>query len=589
MESGAHKLLESAVQRTLHAHAFSRSSSQASSVLTDLLSRYMALLTSTCAKYAQHAGRTGLSVRDAMGALNELGVSVEELSDYCATEGKELNRYALYTARRVEDLHEFRSQLADGLRQDRDDAIPLEYAWCPSHLLEESEGEDEDEDEDADASGEEEGSEADALPQHNMPNANSDMDVDSSSILTGVLSRKRPPSRQNTPPLPLSPISNPSSPQRKRVRASNWEPPEHIPSFLPPFPDLSGDRPSSPSFDHAPAPHIQPKMPPPIQIPESTSTVPEKPSMTLSQSLTTAAASDILVQVPYSQSSLSSVPEWHLPSGPPPPPPPVRQNRPSIPQIEPSLLTAYHHILTHPPPPELPPLNPSRHKVAMALIHLSQTNPRWNPSDTLFGSVGPCAPRVATIGPSYPIAIGDTPGASDSKGKGDGHDKDLKLPTTISRPVSGVERIAPFISQQTSRIPDLARHILPPTILARTSRLAHPPVLHRGNRPLVYGPGIPAPWNANAVSTGPDPVPATPMAAKPKDAAPAANGNTKDSPTKPVLPDARLFATWDYEQKDFKVPLAPVVRSRNRVGSVQASGSAGLISLPVSSRSKGVK
>ena len=108
MDAGAHKLLESATQRTLHAHSFSRSSSQASSVLTDLLSRYLTLLTSSCAKYAQHAGRTGLTVRDAIGVLDELGVSVEELSEYCATEGKDLNRYALYSARRVEDLHEFK-------------------------------------------------------------------------------------------------------------------------------------------------------------------------------------------------------------------------------------------------------------------------------------------------------------------------------------------------------------------------------------------------------------------------------------------------------------------------------------------------
>jgi len=108
MDAGSHKLLESATQRTLHAHSFSRSSSHASSVLTDLLSRYLALLTSTCAKYAQHAGRTGLTVRDAIGALDELGVSVEALNEYCATEGKELNRYALYSARRVEDLHEFK-------------------------------------------------------------------------------------------------------------------------------------------------------------------------------------------------------------------------------------------------------------------------------------------------------------------------------------------------------------------------------------------------------------------------------------------------------------------------------------------------
>lgn len=429
------------------------------------------------------------------------------------------------------------------------------------------------------------------------------MDLDSSPTRNNILQRKRPPSRPNTPPLPLSPISNPSSPQRKRPRVANWEPPEHIPDFLPPFPNMSEDRPPSPPFDPVPAPHIQPTMPPPTQIPESTTI--EKPSATLSQSLTSAAASDILVQVPYSQSSLSTVPEWHLPSGPPPPPPP-RQNRLPTPQIEPSLLSAYHHILTHPPPAELPPLNPSRHKVAMALIHQTQTTPRWNPADSLYGSVGPCQPRVATIGPSYPVAVGDTSGAGDSKGKGDGNDKDLKLPTTISRPVSGTERIAPFISQQTSRIPDLARHVLPvrilfhiswivilhtsrvhfqPAIVARTSRLAHPPVLHRGSKPLIYGNGIPAPWNANAVSSGPDGVPATPLVSKPKDAPPV---NGKDPPVKPVLPDARLYATWDYETKDFKVPLNLPSRGRNRMGSVQAGGS-GLISLPIGSRSKAFK
>ena len=108
MEAGAFKLLESATQRTLHAHAFTRSSNQASLVLTDLLSRYLSLLTSTCAKYAQHSGRTTMNMRDTAAALEELGVSLLDLNEYCATEGKELNRYALYSARRVEDLLDFK-------------------------------------------------------------------------------------------------------------------------------------------------------------------------------------------------------------------------------------------------------------------------------------------------------------------------------------------------------------------------------------------------------------------------------------------------------------------------------------------------
>ncbi|KAJ3512170.1 hypothetical protein NLJ89_g3678 [Agrocybe chaxingu] len=531
MESGAHKLLESATQRTLHAHAFSRSSSQASLVLTDLLSRYLSLLTATCAKYARHSGRTNLTVRDALASLEELGVTLEELDDYCSTEGKELNRYALYSARRVEDLQEFKSQLADGLRQDRDDAIPLEYMRCPTPLLEELDSGDE-QDSEEDGEGETDGG---SHPEdHQLTNG---MDVDDPLVAISALPRKRPPSRPTTPPLPLSPVSNPSSPRRKRPRRTGWEPPAHIPNFLPPFPSVSDDTPPSP-VDHDSTLQSQAMMPP-GHIAEAAA---EKTAATLSQSLTTAAASDFLVQV------------------------------------EQSLLQAYHYILTHPPPRELPPLNPSRHKVAMALMHDSQTNPRWTTADSLFATVAPCPPRVATIGPSYPVAIGDVPG---EKGK-DGKDKEPKLPQTIPRPVSGPE-------DWLLRFPVnfyliiLTCTLSQPAILARTSRLSHPPILYRGTKPLIYGSGIPAPWNANAISVGGDAVPATPATSKPKDA-PGANG--KDSPEKPILPDARLFATWDYDTKDFKAPLAP--RGRARMGSMQASGS-GVISLPMSSRSKGLK
>ena len=326
------------------------------------------------------------------------------------------------------------AQLADGLRQDHDDAIPLQYARCPTPLFNglDSEEEEGSEDDDEDESREEP-----------LPNG-ADMDVGSSPLRAGA---KRRPS----PLLPLSPISNPSSPPRKRPRTSNWDPPEHIPDFLPPFPTISDDMPVEP-VDVAPTPHIpQPSMSGPSTL---TETQPEKTPATLAQSLTTAAASDFLVQVPYSQSALSSVPEWHLPSAPPSSSTQPRQpHRLPIPIPEQSLLQAFHYILTNPPPKELPPLNPSRHKVALALIQQTQSNPRFSPADSLFGTVAPCPPRVATMGPSHPVAIGDR--------KGEGHDKDTKLPVAASRPVAAIERTAPFISQQTSRIPELAHLVLP--------------------------------------------------------------------------------------------------------------------------------
>ena len=50
------------------------------------LSQHYTLLILSSAKYMQHAGRTGLTIQGAIGALVELGVSDEELSEYCATE-----------------------------------------------------------------------------------------------------------------------------------------------------------------------------------------------------------------------------------------------------------------------------------------------------------------------------------------------------------------------------------------------------------------------------------------------------------------------------------------------------------------------
>lgn len=162
----------------------------------------------------------------------------------------------------------------------------------------------------------------------------------------------------------------------------------------------------------------------------------------------------------------------------------------------------------------------------------------------------------------------------------------MKLPQPLPRPASTIERLTPLISQQTSRIPDLARHVLPvsrlhslffmppntllmyvciylqPAVHTRATRLSHPPVLTRGTQKVTYGPGIPAPWNANAA-------PAAGIAATPTTTKEFNEGKGKDALVKPALQDARLYATWDYEPKSFKVPL---VRSRGRMGSAQGQG-----------------
>ncbi|RXW18408.1 hypothetical protein EST38_g7446 [Candolleomyces aberdarensis] len=538
MEHCAQKLLESTIHKTLHAHAFSRSSTQATLVLSDLLSRYLTLLTSTCAKYAQHAGRNKLTIYDALEALEELGASVEDLNGYGSGEGKELNRYALHSARRQEELNEFRSQLSEGLRQDRDDAIPLDYAPYDGELEESSEYE-ESEDEDMDS-----------------------MEVDPKSPIP----QKR---RQTTPPLPLSPISNPPSPSRKRARTSNWSPPEYVPDFLPPFPS------SEQVLESA---HPSPRLSQPPELPLLTD---EKPAAQVSQALTTTAStSDLHVQIPYSQSTLAALPERHLPGPPPRTSSSLSRTsqRYNIPQIEPSFIAAYHYILTHPPPAAPPPSTVQRHRVATSLLGLIQSKSRWTPSDSLYGSVAPCPPRIATVPPSYPVAVSDL--GPDGKPK-DSRDRSetFKFPQTNNRPVAGIERLAPLVGQPSSRLPDLARHVLHPAILNRSTRLAHPPVLQRGSKPLVYGQGIPAPWNSNPIPpTDANGVPQTPVASRAGDS--SVNGRGDGEAPKPAIPDALLFATWDYDSKDFRVPLP---RHRSRMASVAggSSGSgSGTITLP---------
>ncbi len=265
-----------------------------------------------------------------------------------------------------------------------------------------------------------------------------------------------PPRPPSTPPLPLSPVSNPTSPTRKRPRTDSWKPPSHIPSFLPPFPVER----SSPELDFL-------SLPPPGEPSSSAQLLPSKIESTVSLTrVSSANPADYTTIVPYSLSNLASTPEWHLPST-------FREPRTiadfppaqlSIPQIQPSLLGAYHHILTHPPPANPNVANPSRHRIAMVLLGQAEKNPHWEPADSLYTTAAPNAPTVAPVGPSYAIPIVPPPPEEKDKDKDgkkdDEKDKKSSLPGAAPRPIGTQERIIPLASHQTSRIPELAREAL---------------------------------------------------------------------------------------------------------------------------------
>lgn len=270
------------------------------------------------------------------------------------------------------------------------------------------------------------------------------------------------PIRQSPPALPLSPISNPpGSPPRKRPRTAHWNPPSYIPSFLPPFPtDTPHHTPSPPPADLPPS---APLTSSPVKVEQLSLAIPPQETISLSK-----PPGDWLTPTPYELSGLASQPTWHLPTKPPTPPP-SPANRLPMPIAERALYEAYHYILTHHPKTKLEqyrpgPTNPGRYKVALELVRQAETQPRWDPVPTMFGGPSPNIPRVATISPSYPIPYGKFPDdEKESKpGKG-GKDKDndeVKLPATQAKIVGGTDRLAPMVSQPTSRIPNLARELL---------------------------------------------------------------------------------------------------------------------------------
>ena len=416
-------IVDAVVMKILHAHGFGRTSAQAMSVLSNLLSRYLVLLASACGHFSELAGRTTLSVHDLVACIQEFGINLDELGEYCTTEGVELSRYASSSAKRLDDLADFRGMLsslsstvinsscsvgylAEGLVPN-DDPIPLNYAplFADVTMVEDGEASD------------------DELS-----------DAGTSEVVDRFAE-------------PLTYREHPTA--------------SFMPDFLPPFPD--GSQPRSPS--PTPAPHAV-KM--------------ERPPSPLPQHITSITAGDYLIQVPYSESVLANTPSWHLPTqtvG-------TRTSKPQSPRFptpstQQALLAAYHHILTHPVSQPGPP-NPAKHKVAMALLSQVQHNTRWDAPPTLYANVVPCPPRVAPIGPSYPIAHRALEDIRSGKDADKDSDKRPMLPPAPPRPVFSNDKPVFLASQQSSRLPELARQVLP----VRTRACLHAYALLRSYRGL---------------------------------------------------------------------------------------------------------
>lgn len=111
----------------------------------------------------------------------------------------------------------------------------------------------------------------------------------------------------------------------------------------------------------------------------------------------------------------------------------------------------------------------------------------------------------------------------------------------------------------------MTNNVEQPAILARTSRLSHPSILPRGAQKLTYGAGLPAPWNggANSASSANAGKSRGSKWNKNKDGVDKddvdddekGDAGGREVVKSAVLPDARMFATWDADRKDYRTPL----------------------------------
>ncbi|KAL1761962.1 hypothetical protein FB107DRAFT_244756 [Schizophyllum commune] len=593
MDGATQKLVESTVHRVLHANSFSRASSNATHILSDIFARYYLVLAQTCAQYAQHAGRSSINVHDALHAIEDLGFSLEELQDYVQGEAVDMAR-AGYTprmstsTRRMEELAEMHAHLADGLKQDHDDTIPLVYAPL---------------DPDADYSTSDSESEEEEIPAQRS-------EAEPMDTTHGSEREEGQPlalDPQHRVPSPRLQLPTPPSPHpHKRHKKNGWNAPDYVPSFLPPFPKPANDEDVDPleleSALPSRAQSTQPELAPTVKVENLPLPLPP-PTAAMSSSTDYTE----LNPIPYSQSSLGSLQEWHLPSAPPDPdadPSSAVDGRPS----NRSKLLGHPHFLTMKASayvinnkrdvqlPDttvqtsssgvhtIPMSTQGRHAVLLtlqsALNNAPSTSMRhFDVPDTLYGAVQPDTrgSAVGRVGGGYPIPVGTIKAGGASapmKREGSGHhgkghnDKNKpqppKWPITMSRSTLPPDRgVAEMSTSLEGKLDNIASDVLSPNVHRRITHLGHPLALTRANgTPAFFGPGFLAPW-----SSGPS-----------KDD----DKSEKQEDKERVAPDARLYTTWEYE---IKKPSSSLPASINRSGA-HVNGRAPRIGLPGGNSSK---
>jgi histone H3/H4 len=131
MEETLQAHLRQPILKILHSHGITKASSISLQVFASLLDKYLKSTVESCQEYANHAGRTSLSVDDVLESLEEMGTVLDDLKDYLevecgvasrnaadgaavppAAEPSGVQKYAkVLGVRKETELHEFKGQI----------------------------------------------------------------------------------------------------------------------------------------------------------------------------------------------------------------------------------------------------------------------------------------------------------------------------------------------------------------------------------------------------------------------------------------------------------------------------------------------
>lgn len=597
MEPAVRQHLHSVTLRTLQAHSFNRASNLAASALTDVLQQYLTLLAATAKHHAEHSGRTsqGCNVWDVLAALSEVGVEVDELQEFVLGEAVDMKPYAManknaeekersdlqqedeedVVSRRLDSLADIQNSISVGIEKDSSVAIPLHYARIPSPVPQSASTSSPEQTSspsptsiggiqptppDGQFETRSKGKERAAHPIYPPsllgPHGNDgtitmDLSTPPPVVPPLVLPLSPPISERG-----LSPPSSPDSRSSKRARHASWDPPEHVPDFLPPFPGsfvrtgaLEG-APISQSAVVLPATAPQPKQSEQQPPPQRRIPLPLRPAVTSKSTYTKS--------IKYGQSSMAGKPV-DLPDqslwdqGIPPTPGEGSglgswKKKGGQSSLQP-LIAAYHVLQADPQPAT----NPSRLRVAHLLGSTAPS--RYTSADSLFAISSPSPPRFPPPTPNHAVPIPPEDGSGLPKSA-------PPLPKLGSKVISDVIREADDLSSpwMQSNLTPLARSLLPPHLYSKATQLPPPPPLRPpapssapSSEPpeaLLYHTPVLAPWSSALDS----------------DEAKKRVGRKtliRESGGK-RLPDAQLFATWDWPTKN---PEEALVARRGRLAS----------------------